>query len=128
MSATSTVQKCSEKESEKVGRERFEFSPSNSRVPFFNRQKILILLNNNLTLVGLASVWVLDMKIPEKEYSIETFTEALMGIVLPSHQRLKVACFMTAFSQWHDPTKMVNLENILTKWYHQMEERTWVFE
>jgi len=56
------------------------------------------------------------MKIPEKEYSIETFTEALMGIVLPSHQRLKVACFMTAFSKWHDPTKMVNLENIFRKY------------
>lgn len=56
------------------------------------------------------------MKIPTREYSIETFTSELMKVTLSSYQRLKIACFMSSFSRWHDPMKMINLEGIFRKY------------
>jgi len=62
------------------------------------------------------------MKIPTKEYSIESFTNELLKVSIGAYQRLRVACFMTSFSKWHDPQKMINLEGIFRNYGVRIEK------
>lgn len=62
------------------------------------------------------------MKIPTREYSIESFTDELMKVTLPPYRRLKVVCFMTSFSEWYNPRKMINLEDIFQRYGVQIEK------
>lgn len=62
------------------------------------------------------------MKIPTKEYSVKAFTNELIRLALPSYQRLKIACFMTSFSQWYDKRKMINLEGIFHRYGFRIQK------
>lgn len=63
------------------------------------------------------------MKIPVKEYSIESFTDELMSLYLAPSQRLKIVCFMTEFSEWYEfPNSTLNLNSIFSNFGATIEK------